>query len=286
MTPKPPQESPGRGPSDKEGVPAYSEPLLQLSAPGGISAMTPADAILSAGATSSITAGYGINFGAQGGHYHLVKAGVSFFTHGKVANPDSPNQETGIALHAASGKVSMQSQSGPTKLTADKDVTVASTTGAVSIAAKLYMLLTAGGSGIRMEGGNITITGASVQFDASATELAGPGTSNPTLPAMPQPGQVPNRIELNHHYANLEPIPGAPFTVTFANGTSSTGTLDAHGHATLESVPPGQYHVEYGEGPTTWQPLPAAPDAAVQRARQQQKQAQTAIDAERPKDAT
>nr|WP_315202684.1 type VI secretion system tip protein VgrG [uncultured Albidiferax sp.] len=176
------------GPQDQQ-VDAYSEPLLQLSAPSGIQALTPADAILSGGATSSITAGQAIQFGAQGGHYHLVKAGISFFTYGKVGNPNSPNQETGIALIAASGKVSSQSQSGPTKLTADKDLTVASTTAAVSISAKLHLLLTAGGSGIRIEGGNITITGASVQFEASAKELAGPGSVGGSL-ELPKPGKL------------------------------------------------------------------------------------------------
>nr|WP_315189132.1 type VI secretion system tip protein VgrG [uncultured Albidiferax sp.] len=176
------------GPQDQQ-VDAYSEPLLQLSAPSGIQALTPADAILSAGATSSITAGQAIQFGAQGGHYHLVKAGISFFTYGKVGNSNSPNQETGIALIAASGKVSSQSQSGPTKLTADKDLTVASTTAAVCVSAKLHLLLTAGGSGIRIEGGNITITGASVQFEASAKELAGPGSASGSL-ELPKPGKL------------------------------------------------------------------------------------------------
>jgi hypothetical protein len=54
MHSKMPQESTGRSTNDKEGVSAYAEPLLQLSAPGGISAMTPGDAILSAGGISCI----------------------------------------------------------------------------------------------------------------------------------------------------------------------------------------------------------------------------------------
>jgi type VI secretion system secreted protein VgrG len=53
-----------------------------------------------------------------------VKAGISLFTYGKASNKEKPNQETGIKLHAASGKVSSQSQSDVTKITADKSITV------------------------------------------------------------------------------------------------------------------------------------------------------------------
>lgn len=47
-----------------------------------------------------------------------------------------------MALHAASGKVSAQSQSGPTTMTADQTVTVASTTAGVTIGAAKHVLMT------------------------------------------------------------------------------------------------------------------------------------------------
>ena len=40
--------------------------------------------------------------------------GIAIFTAGKANNKNKPNQETGIHLHAASGQVSLQSQSGKT----------------------------------------------------------------------------------------------------------------------------------------------------------------------------
>ncbi|MEC5162797.1 MULTISPECIES: DUF2345 domain-containing protein [unclassified Janthinobacterium] len=101
-------------------VTAYTAAQLQLSSPAGIGATTPANAILAAGNTGSVTAGQDINFAAQGNSYYLVKAGVSLFTYGKAGNKDKPNQETGIKLHAATGKVSSQSQSDKTSITADK----------------------------------------------------------------------------------------------------------------------------------------------------------------------
>ena len=149
---------------------------MQLSSPAGIAATTPADAIISAGNTSSIVAGQDINFASQGGAFHTVKAGISLFTYGKASNKEKPNQETGIKLHAASGKVSSQSQSDETRITADKLITVASITKSVTIAAKQHALLTAQGAYIKLEGGNIMLHGpGKIEFKASAKELAGAG---------------------------------------------------------------------------------------------------------------
>ncbi|MET3135578.1 uncharacterized protein (DUF2345 family), partial [Oxalobacteraceae bacterium GrIS 1.11] len=160
-------------------VTAYSEAQLQLSSPAGIAATTPANAILAAGQTGSITAGQDINFAAQGNHYHAVKAGISLFTYGKASSKDKPNQETGIKLHAATGKVSSQSQSDETKLTTDKAITVASITKSVTVAAKEYVMLTAQGAYLKLEGGNIMIHGpGKMEFKASMKEWAGPASSS------------------------------------------------------------------------------------------------------------
>ena len=165
---------------------AYSEPLLQLSGAAGVAVATPESAIYSAGNTSSIAAGNAINLAAQGNSHHLVKDGISFFTYGKVSNASQPNQETGIALHSASGKVSSQSQSGQTRLTANQGITVASVTGAINVSAQQHVLLTAGGAGLRIEGGNITIQGpGTMAFKGSAVELTGPRSVSPSLPEFP-----------------------------------------------------------------------------------------------------
>jgi type VI secretion system secreted protein VgrG len=168
-------------------VTAYGEPQLQLSSPAGIAATTPADVIISAGNTSSVVAGQDINFASQGGAFHTVKAGISLFTYGKASNKDKPNQETGIKLHAASGKVSSQSQSDETRLTADKLVTVASITRTVTVAGKQHVLLTAQGAYIKIEGGNIMLHGpGKVEFKASMKELAGPASGNAATATLPE----------------------------------------------------------------------------------------------------
>ncbi len=263
-------------------VTAYTATQLQLSSPAGIAATTPANAILAAGNTGSVTAGQDINFAAQGNSYYLVKAGLSLFTYGKAGNKDKPNQETGIKLHAATGKVSSQSQSDKTSITADKAVTVASVTQSVNIAAKEHVLMTAQGAYLKLEGGNIMIHGpGKMDFKASMKELTGPASSQASLPALPKAADIDRAIELNLHYGDLEPVVNSPYKITFANGTSRNGLLDAKGHARVENVPPGEYHVEYGEDQREWVAPPLAPDPQLLLARQQQDQATALLEAAR-----
>ncbi|NVI83519.1 type VI secretion system Vgr family protein [Janthinobacterium sp. BJB401] len=227
---------------------AYSAPLLQLSSPAGIAATTPAHAIFAAGNTISIVAGHDINFGAQGNLFHAVQSGISLFTYGKVSKADKPNQETGIKLHAASGKVSSQSQSDETRLTADKAVTVASTSKGINIAAKQHVLMTVQGAYIKLEGGNIEIHGpGKMEFKASMKELTGPARSTAKLPYLPKAGQAKNFLELNYRWDDLQPMVGAPYTLLFANGVTMEGKLDAHGFARLDDIPNSGAVVLYGE---------------------------------------
>ncbi|WP_230371470.1 DUF2345 domain-containing protein [Paludibacterium denitrificans] len=79
-----------------------------------------------------------------GQHISLFVAGVK----DKVA----------LKLIAAKGKVQVQAQSGEMELTADKDVTVTSCKGKVTIAAKEEILLTSGGGYIRLKGGTSRFT--------------------------------------------------------------------------------------------------------------------------------
>ncbi|WP_071324351.1 type VI secretion system Vgr family protein [Janthinobacterium sp. 1_2014MBL_MicDiv] len=227
---------------------AYSEAHLQLSSPSGIAATTPANAVLTAGGSASVTAGADINFAAQGNSMYALGKGISLFTYGKASNKDKPNQETGIRLHAASGKVSSQSQADETRLTADKAVTVTSTAKSVGVAAQQHVLMTAQGAYIRLEGGNIMLHGpGKIDFKASMKELTGPASSTPKLPLLPQAGDASNFMELNYRWDDLQPMVGAPYVLLFDNGTRLEGKLDANGFARLENLPDRNAVVIYGE---------------------------------------
>lgn len=182
--------SAGSGAEGSSSATAFSAPQLQLSSPAGIAAATPASAIVAAGVSSSVTAGKDINQIAQGNLHYLASSGISLFTYGKASDAGKPNQETGMALHAASGTVSLQSQAGQTLLTSAKLMTVASVGKDVSIAGKQRVQLTSQGAWIKLEGGNIEVHGpGAMEFKASAKELTGPASST-TSASLPSPGPL------------------------------------------------------------------------------------------------
>lgn len=172
-------------------IAAYSEPQLQLSSPAGILAATAANAVIAAGNTTSLTAEQDISASSQAHQHHAVKNGIRLFTQGIATVNTKPNQETGIRIHAAQGKFSSQSQSGATHINASKDVHIASTEQAVTIAAAQHLLLTSGGAYIKLEGGNIEVHGPrAMAFKGSLVELAGAGGSSVSAITLPKAAPV------------------------------------------------------------------------------------------------
>jgi type VI secretion system VgrG family protein len=233
---------------------AYATPQLQLSAPSGILAVTPASAVLTSGTSSAMTAGQDANFASSAGWHHSVKNGISLFTYGKAGNASKPCKETGMRLHAASGKVSVQSQDGATRLTADKSITVASVTKSVKIGAREHVLLTAQGAGIKLSGGDIELQGpGKIEFKATMKELAGPQYSHFEGHEFPTSALKPNRLVIERRYHDDEPLAGAQYEVHFPDGSKRSGTLDGAGRATLDDVPPGAAEVRFGAMPGKWE---------------------------------
>ncbi|KRB93659.1 type VI secretion system Vgr family protein [Duganella sp. Root198D2] len=217
------------------GAPAFDAPLLQVDSPSGIVAATPADALLASETSSSVTASQDINFAAQANLLHSSAGGISLFTYGKADAKDKPNQETGLHLHAASGKYSSQSQDAATMLTADKAVAVASINAEVNIAAKQHVLLTTQGAAIRIEGGNITLNApGKVEFKASMKELGGPSDGSIGLPNLPKlavtnyPEKYSNRLDVHDLFIQHE-LAGITYAAKRTDGKVVRGLLDQHG---------------------------------------------------------
>jgi type VI secretion system VgrG family protein len=228
----------------------YSAPQLQLSTPSGIAALTPADAVFSAASSTAIGAGQDINFASRGNCLNTAKNGISLFSYGKATNTNKPVKETGVRLHAASGKLSSQSQSGPSRFTADKTVTVASVTKSVTVGARKHVLLTAQGACLKLEGGNIELHGpGKIEFKATLKELAGPQSTSFAAPEIPFSAIKPDRMVIERRYHDEEPLVGAQFEALFADGSKRSGTLDGAGRATLDDVPPGAAEVSFGPMP-------------------------------------
>lgn len=218
-------------------VTAYGASQLQLSGPAGIVGCTPADAVFTAGETIDLSAGEDANFVAQGNAFHVVKTGISFFTYGKSTSRTKPSQETGIRLHAASGHVSAQSQSGTSRLIAEKALTVASVTTTVNVAARKHVLLTAQGAYLKIEGGNIELHGpGKIDFKATKKEFSGPARLRPTLPVLPKTSEIESpqetystRIDAAELFYDLGDMTGVEYMVIKEDGSTAGGKLDQYG---------------------------------------------------------
>jgi len=138
-------------------IAAWSEPALALSAPGGISWVTPQSIQLVANHNLSQTA-QDIETGAQGNAQTITHGGTVLFTYGKSETP-RPVATTGIHLHAATGKTQMRADSGHLAMHAQKAVTVSSQT-QIKADSPVKILLAAGGSAITIQGGQILLQAA------------------------------------------------------------------------------------------------------------------------------
>jgi type VI secretion system secreted protein VgrG len=103
---------------------------------------------------------------------------------------------------------------------------------------------------------NITLTmPATLDIKGTSKAFLGPGRSPATLAALPQGtiGELQHFIELNQHYDDLEPVKGAPYKLTFKDGSVITGKLDDQGFARHEGVPVGLARVQWGEDARNWE---------------------------------
>ncbi|MEN3109840.1 type VI secretion system Vgr family protein [Uliginosibacterium paludis] len=170
-------------------VPAWSEPMIAIESPAGINALTPKDAILNAGNTLSLTAA-DIHLAAQGKSAWAVKDGIVLYTYGKQSDTKRPVGDTGLKLHAAQGKVSIQAQSDKADFNADKKITLTSTTKDVLLQGKNDLQLTAAGAAIQISGGNITLVApGKVSLLASQRNLTS-GKSDMRPASLPTPGEL------------------------------------------------------------------------------------------------
>lgn len=157
-------------------VPAWSAPHLVAASPDGVMTLTPADQAWVSGTHTTLVAGADLGWMSQAATVAAVGGGIALFTQGSDAPAGKPNQETGIALHAAQGKVSARAHRNEMKMAAKQNVTIASTQADVEIGApNKHVLLTAQGAYLKLEGGNIELGAPGViEFKGVMRELKGP----------------------------------------------------------------------------------------------------------------
>ncbi|MDH5822330.1 type VI secretion system Vgr family protein [Luteimonas sp. RD2P54] len=161
-------------------TPAWSAPQLVAASPDGLMSLTPADQAWVSGAQTSLLAGGDLDWASQAGTVIASTGGVALFTQGSEAPAGKPNQERGIALHAAQGKVSARAHKNEAKVAAKQSITVASTQADVEVSAPTkHVLLTATGAYLKLEGGDIELGApGTIEFKGTKKDLTGPASAS------------------------------------------------------------------------------------------------------------
>ncbi|MGH8074158.1 MAG: DUF2345 domain-containing protein, partial [Lysobacter sp.] len=167
-------------------VPAWSAPALIASGVDGIASVTPADQVWVSGTQTTLSADKDLQWLSQGETVIAAADGIALYTHGSKAPAGKPNQETGIALHAAQGAVSARASSATAGVAAQLSVTIASTTADVQLTApNKHLLATAGGGYIKLEGGNIELGApGTIEFKGAKKEWTSAHSVSGQMPTL------------------------------------------------------------------------------------------------------
>lgn len=172
-------------------IPVLGQPDIVLSAPGSIVQLTPANTVMAVGRHAVISTSEDANLLSQRHAAWAVKDGISLFTRGENKDANRPVQDAGLKLHAASGNVSVQAQSGAFTLTAANAIDIQSTSASIEISAPQTILLNGSGGFIQISGGDITIgTSGPASFKASMKILTGGASANASAPTLARPGAL------------------------------------------------------------------------------------------------
>jgi type VI secretion system secreted protein VgrG len=214
-------------------VNGFGQPIMLMASPAGIALSTQKSTQIAADQHVNVVSGRNTHVAAGRSLIASVAHKISLFA-----------QNAGIKMFAAKGKIDVQAHSDGIELHAQKAVKIVSATDAIEIASEREILLTSGGAYIRIKGGNIDIHApGSVDVKGSKRRFSGPARVDYRLSALPTSKY---NAALQYLYHDDEPIQGAAYRVTLADGRVREGALDAAGRMTLADAPVGAVKVELG----------------------------------------
>ncbi|AXE91451.1 type VI secretion system Vgr family protein [Paraburkholderia sp. DD10] len=212
---------------------AFKEPVMLFGSPAGIALSTPRSTHVAADEQVNIVSGQNTHIATGKSLVASVAQRISLFV-----------QNAGMKLFAAKGKVEIQAHSDNIELTTQKTLRLLSATEKVEAAANQEILLTSGGAYIRIAGGNIEIHApGNIDIKGSQHSFNGPASTTYPLPALPTSRY---NTAMQYLYHDDEPVQGAKYIATLADGSTRQGALDAQGRMRLEDVPVGPVKVELG----------------------------------------
>ena len=221
--------------------------VLLMSGAEGIGLVTPQEMVLTSGGNLDTISQRDTQQTTARRWIHNAGKKISLFVHG-IAD------KVNLKLITAKGHAQMQAQSGDVEIIGDQNVRLTANKGKLIAAAGEEILLTCAGAYIRLKGGKIDIHGpGKLSIKAANFAFSGPASMDTKPFLMGTLGEPQHFIELNQHYDDLEPIKGAPYKLTFEDGSVITGKLDEQGFARHEGVPAGRACLEWGEDVRDWE---------------------------------
>ncbi len=218
---------------------AFNKPVMLMANPAGIALSTQQSTHMAADEQINLVSGQSTYVAT--GKSLIVSAAqkLSLFV-----------QNAGMKLFAGKGKVEIQAHDDNIEVTAQKTIKVISATENIEVVASDEILLTSGGAYIRIKGGDIEIH-APGQVDIKGTQHAfnGPASIVWPLPALPTSKFA---AAMRYLYHDNEPVHGAKYFATLADGSTRKGALDAQGRMNLQDIPAGTVDVKLGPDSRKW----------------------------------
>ncbi|USX13979.1 type VI secretion system tip protein VgrG [Oxalobacteraceae bacterium OTU3CAMAD1] len=211
------------------GANRFKEPILLAASSSGIGLASAKGTHVHAGAEVTLSSGTDINIATGKSLLASIAEKISLFAF-----------NAGIKLFAAKGKVEVQAQSDDLDLIAEKVVRLLSTTSRIEIHAKEEVMISAGGSFIKINSSGIT-NGTSGTWTAQASMHTMPGPANKSyvMPHVAKSELQKTDVEFRHLTDWGAPLAGAAYKATLSDGSIRKGILDALGVARISDVPPG-----------------------------------------------
>jgi uncharacterized protein (DUF2345 family) len=188
---------------------------MLLASPNGIALTTPEDIVLQASQDIAESAQGSINLSAQKNIIAHAQDKVSLFA-----------AQKGLKAFAAKGKVELQAQDDAIEAIARKVIKLISTEDKIEITSPKEIVLTAGGSQLKINGDGIfTTTGGKFESKAGQHSFVGGATVNAELPNLPSMfyGNFLVRDQQNN------PVKGQKYKLTLPSGQQILGATDDNG---------------------------------------------------------
>ncbi|QHH92338.1 type VI secretion system tip protein VgrG [Acinetobacter gyllenbergii] len=225
----------------QEKIAQFKKSLLLLNSPAGIGLSTNEDIHLSADGQINQFAGDSINLSTQKNLITHAQNRISLFA-----------AQNGIKQVAAKGKFEVQAQSDGMDLLAKQGIQIISTEDRIEISSPKEIVITAGGSQIKLNGSGIfPVTSGKFEAKAGQHLLASGASASSNAPQLPQAKSLKGALQLLRSYGGDNFFKQNSYKVIDSLGKQLTGKLDGNGFAQVTGIAPGAAKVIFEKDETS-----------------------------------